>query len=131
MLTKELIIGIFAAFIIMVSFGTALAEDTDKSLLGADEYIFDAPEMETDVAARNYVYNDEHLALLATEAGGEVVSTPSPLQAAGNNSYNQDRLVAAGSEAGDDWEFRFDDQGLGAREAIADKQDRDAICTNC
>ena len=129
MLRKELIIGIFTAFTLLVSFGTALAEDSnDKSILGTDEFTFDAPETKADVAARNYVYDEEQLALVGTEAGSEVTSTPKALQAARNYGYDKEYLAAAGTEAGD-WEFRFDDQGTGTSEVIADKQD--ATCSKC
>ena len=129
MLRKELIIGIFTAFTLLVSFGTALAEDSnDKSILGTDEFTFDASETKADVAARNYVYDEEQLALVGTEAGSEVTSTPKALQAARNYGYDKEYLAAAGTEAGD-WEFRFDDQGTGTSEVIADKQD--ATCSKC
>jgi hypothetical protein len=129
MLRKELIIGIFTAFTLLVSFGTALAEDSnDKSILGTDEFTFDASEAKADVAARNYVYDEEQLALVGTEAGSEVTSTPKALQAARNYGYDKEYLAAAGTEAGD-WEFRFDDQGTGTSEVIADK--RDATCSKC
>jgi hypothetical protein len=129
MLRKELIIGIFTAFTLLVSFGTALAEDSnDKSILGTDEFTFDASETKADVAARNYVYDEEQLALVGTEAGSEVTSTPKALQAARNYGYDKEYLAAAGTEAGD-WEFRFDDQGTGTSEVIADK--RDATCSKC
>jgi hypothetical protein len=129
MLRKELIIGIFTAFTLLVSFGTAIAEDSnDKSILGTDEFVFNAPETKADVAARNYVYDEEQLALIGTEHGGEIASTPKALKAARDYVYDQEHLALVGTEAGD-WEFRFDDQGTGTSEAIADK--RDATCSKC
>jgi hypothetical protein len=129
MLRKELIVGIFAAFTILILFGTALAEDSnDKSILGTDEFTFDAPETKADVASRNYVYDKEPLALVGTEAGSEVTSIPQAQQAARNYVYDEERLAAVGTEAGD-WKFRVDDQGSGTSEVIADK--RDATCSKC
>ena len=129
MLRKELIIGVFAAFILLSSFGTALAEDSnDKSILGTDEFTFDAPETKADVAARDYVYDEEQLALIGTEAGGEMVSTPKALRASRSHNYDEEHLVAVGTEAGN-WEFRFNEQRTGAGETIADK--RDSTCSKC
>ena len=123
MLRKELIIGIFVAFTLLVTFGTALAEDSnDKSILGTDEFTFNAPETKADVAARNYVYDEEQLALISTEAGGEIASTPKALHAARNFVYDEERLAVVGTEAGD-WKFRFDGQGSGTSEVIADKRE--------
>lgn len=129
MLRKEIIVGIFAAFTLLLSFGTALAEDSnDTSITGSDEFVFNAPETKADVAARNYVYDEDQLALIGTEAGSEVASAPKALRAARNHGYNEERLAVVGTEAGD-WEFRFGGQGSGTSEAIADK--RDATCSNC
>ena len=129
MLRKELIISIFVAFTLVFSFGTALAEDSnDTSILGTDEFVFDAPETKADVAARNYVYDEKQLNLIGTEAGGEIVSTPKALHAARNYSYDEESLAAVGTEAGN-WGYRFDGQGSGRNEAIADKQD--ATCSTC
>jgi hypothetical protein len=129
MLRKELIIGVFVAFTLLVSFGNALAEDSnDKSILGTDEFTFDAPETKADVAVRNHVYDEKQLAMIGTEAGSEIASTPKALHAARNNNYDEEQLAAVGTEAGN-WEFRFDGQGSGTNEAIADK--RDATCSKC
>jgi hypothetical protein len=75
MLKKELIIGVLATF--------------------------SAPETAADGAARNYVYDQEQLALIGTEAGGEIASTPQALRAAKNYAYNEERLAVVGTEAGD------------------------------
>ncbi len=129
MLRKEFIIGIFAAFTLLASFGTALAEDSnDKSILGTDEFVFDTPETEADVAAGNYVYDEKQLAMIGTEAGSEIASTPKALHAARNNNYDEEHLAVVGTEAGE-WEYRFDGPGTGMGEVIADK--RDATCSKC
>ena len=123
MLRKELIVGIFAAYNLLVSFGTALAEDSnDKSILGADKFTFDAPETKADVAARNYGHDEEQLALVSTEAGSEVTSAPQAQQAASNYVYNEERLAAVGNEAGD-WKYSFDGQVSGTSEGLADKRE--------
>ena len=122
MFKKELIIGVLATSVLLGSFGTALAEDSnDKSILGTDEFSFESSETAADVAARNYVYDQEQLDLIGTEAGGEITSTPQALRAARNYEYNKERLAVVGTEAGV-WEFRFDDQGSGGNEAVADKR---------
>jgi hypothetical protein len=129
MLRKELIIAIFAAFTLLVSSGIALAEDSnDKSILGTDEFTFDAPETQADVAARDYVYDEKQLALIGTEAGGEIASTQQARNAAAIHVYDEEHMVAVGTEAGN-WDYRFDGQGSGTSEAVADK--RGATCSNC
>ena len=110
MFRKELIIGVLATSVILGSFGTALAEDSnDKSILGTDEFSCEYSETAADVAARNYVYDQEQLDLIGTEAGGEITSTPQALRAARNYDYNKEQLAVVGTEAGD-WEFRSYDQ---------------------
>jgi len=122
MFRKELIIGVLATSVILGSFGTALAEDSnDKSILGTDEFSCEYSETAADVAARNYVYDQEQLDLIGTEAGGEIVSTPQALRAARNYDYNKEQLAVVGTEAGD-WEFRSYDQVSGSNEAVADKR---------
>lgn len=130
MLRKELIISVSVVFALLVTFGTALAEDEsrDSSILGSDEYTFDAPQTETDVAASNHVYDEEQLARVGTEAGSEIASSPKALKAASNHNYNEVRMAAVGTEAGD-WEYRYDAQGSGSSEAVADK--RNATCNKC
>ena len=123
MLKKQLIIGVLATSVLLGSFGTALAEDSnDKSILGTDEFSFEYSETAADVAARNYVYDQEQLDLIGTEAGGEIASTPQAQSAARNYDYNKEHLAVVGTEAGD-WEFRSYDQGTATSEAIADKRD--------
>ena len=130
MLRKELIISVSVVFALLVSFGTALAEDEgrDTSILGSDEYTFDAPQTDADVAASNHVYDQEQLASIGTEAGSEIVSSPKALNAARNHGYDDVRMAAVGTEAGN-WEYRYDGQGSGTGEAVADK--RDATCNKC
>ena len=132
MLRKELIIGVFTVFTLLFTFGTALAEDSnDKSILGTDEFVFGAPETKADVAARDYVYDEKQLALIGTEAGGEIASTPQAKSTAANHTYDDEHLVVASTEAGD-WEYRFDVQGAEKSEAVADKADKQgATCSNC
>ena len=105
MLRKELIIGVLATSVILGSFGTALAEDSnDKSILGTDEFSFESSETAADVTARNYVYDQDQLDLIGTEVGGEIASTPQALRAARNYDYNKEHLAVVGTEAGA-WEF--------------------------
>jgi|GEM_PF-2484462 len=119
MLKKEFIIGVLATSVIFGSLGTAFAEDSnDKSILGTDEYSFDAPGTTADEAARNHVYDQEQLALIGTEAGGEIVSTPQALNAANNHAYSEERLAVVGTEAGD-WEYRSYEEGSRTSDAVA------------
>ena len=122
MFRKELIIGVLATSVLLGSFGTALAEDSnDKSILGTAEFTFSASEAAVDEAARNYVYDQEQLDLIGTEAGGEIASTPQALHAAANNIYNEEQSAVVATEAGD-WEYKYDDQGSGASEVATDKR---------
>jgi hypothetical protein len=51
-------------------FGTAFAGEGEyKSLLGTDEFVFDAPLTKADLAAANYQYNQEQLSVIGTERG--------------------------------------------------------------
>jgi hypothetical protein len=49
--------------------GLAFAESTDPSLLGNDEFQFNAPETKAGRAARGFDYDQESLAIVGTEAG--------------------------------------------------------------
>ena len=70
MFKKELIIGVIATSVLLGSFGSALAEDSNAtSILGIDEFTFETTDTTSDAAARNYVYDQEQLAVVGTEAG--------------------------------------------------------------
>ena len=132
MLTKQLIISVFATFFFLGLLGTAFAGENDyTSILGSDEFAFNAPETKADVAARNYVYDQEHLAAVGTEAGDWEYSFNAPETnadvAARNHVYNQENLATIGTEAGGP-EFTFES----AEEAVAGESGKkDAVCSNC
>jgi len=128
MLKKSLIIGAFSVFSLLGLLGTAFAEDNDNSILGTDQFTFNAPETKADVAARNYVYDQEQLALIGTEGGGEITSSPKALEAARTHDYDQGQLAKVGTEGGN-WQFSFDNQASRTNEAVAGKQD--VLCNNC
>ncbi len=117
MLRKELIICVCAAFILLGSFSTALAENNEL----ADEIMSDTSETKADVAARNFVY-EERLALYGSEgsyeAEHEAVATPKALHAAANYDYNQ----------AEDWQLRVDDQGSSDTGVFDENR---VICVNC
>jgi hypothetical protein len=129
MLRKQLIIATFASFALLATFGTAFAENShDKSILGTDEFVFNAPETKADVAARNYVYDHAQLALIGTENGGEIASTPKALLAASSYGYDQQALADVGTERGIS-DFNFNDQNARTGETVADKNK--VLCANC
>jgi len=109
MLKKEFIITLLVVF---VSFGfvtAVFAENSETSLLGTDEFNFNAQKTSADVAAQNHVYNQENLAKVGTEAGNWVYDFDAPVTAADNAAryyaYDHERLERIGTEAGD-WEQR-------------------------
>ena len=132
MLTKQLIISVLATFFFLGLLGTAFAGENDyTSVLGSDEFTFNAPETNADVAARNHVYNQEHLAAVGTEAGDWEYTFNAPETnadiAARDHVYNQENLATIGTEAGGP-EFTFES----AEEAVAGGSDeKDAVCSNC
>lgn len=128
MLKKSLIIGILTAFSLLGLLGTALAENGDNSILGTDQFTFNTPETKADVAARNHIYDQEQLALVGTEAGGEITSSPRALEATRSHGYDQDHLAKVGTEGGN-WEFSFDNQASRTNEAVAGKQE--VNCSSC
>lgn len=70
MFKKELIICALATFFFLGLLGTAFAENRDTSLIGSDQFSFDAPDSAINYeAARNYDYNQERLAAVSTEGG--------------------------------------------------------------
>ena len=63
-------VGVLVGFMTLGLVGAAFAEQpNDKSILGTDEFSFNAPITEADIAAQSYVYNQEHLKLVGPEGG--------------------------------------------------------------
>ena len=138
MFRKELITGILVAFFFMGFLGTAFAENSDKSILGSDEFTFDAPVSINNKAAIDHKYNQDDLALVGTEGGNwefkfDTPETKADL-AAKSYVYDQGRLASVGSEGGD-WEFSFDApeaNALNESEAVVEKNIvKDAVCKGC
>jgi len=123
MFKKELIISLLVVFFSFGLVGAVFAENNDTSILGRDEFSFDAQltssEQATQQAALNYNYNQDRLAQVGTEAGNSQYrfdsSTLSAQTAAMDHEYNQKSLIRGATEAGN-WEARS-----GA----------DAVCSNC
>jgi len=138
MLKKEFTIGVLATFFFLGLLGTAFAENRETSLLGTDQFSFDAPVTEADVAANNYVYNQGHLASVGTEGGNWEFRFDAPETKADvavkNYSYNQEHLASVGTEGGN-WEFKFDAPEATANnvnETVAEKvSTKDAVCKGC
>ncbi len=136
MFIKNIIVGMLAAFLCFGMIGTAFAGEGDyDSILGTDEFKFDAPVTKADIAARNYDYNQKSLAAVRTEAGSWEYKFDAPDTkadiAARNHDYNQDSLALVGTEAGD-WGVKFKTSDTKASEAVANEgKKEDAVCTDC
>jgi hypothetical protein len=138
MFRKKFIIGVLATFFFMGFLGTAFAENSETSLIGTDQFTFDAPASTNNAAASKHVYNQEQLALVGTEAGVwefkfDAPETKAEL-AAKNYVYDQEHLASVGTEGGN-WEFKFDaprTKANNANEAVAEKGNmKDAVCKGC
>lgn len=117
MLRKELIIGVFAAFILMGSFGTALAENNSL----ADEIRSEAFHSKVDVVVGDNEYMGK-MAIEGTEGSYEAesvtLSTPKALNAAANFDYNR----------AEDWQLRVDDYGLSGAAGFDENR---VFCVRC
>lgn len=69
LLKKILLVGLLSSLFTFGLSGLAFAESTDPSLLGNDEFQFNAPETKAGRAARGFDYDQESLAIVGTEAG--------------------------------------------------------------
>ena len=95
MLTKQLIISILATFFFLGLLGTAFAGENDyTSVLGSDQFTFNAPQTKADVAARDHVYNQENLATVGTEAGGPEFTFESAEEAVAGESDKKDAMCS-------------------------------------
>ena len=103
MFKKELIISLLVVFFSFGLVGTVFAENSDTSILGTDEFSFDAQLTTSELSAQ---------------------------QAAKNYQYDQGSLARGGTEAGN-WEYSFD-SSTNSDTAVADKaKTKDAVCSNC
>ena len=135
MFKKEFIIGLLTTFLCLGLIGTAFAGEGDyDSILGTDEFKFDAPVTKADIAAKAYSYDQNSLALVGTEAGNWEFRFDAPLTkadiAARNHKYNQESLALVGTEAGN-WEFRFKDVDTMSSESVANEGNVDTVCPDC
>jgi hypothetical protein len=102
-----LTVGVLMAFMTLGIVGSAFAEDShDKSILGTDQFSFNAPETKADVVAKNYVYNQQRLEQVGTEAGNAQFDFDAPETkaelATKNYDYDSQKLRMVGTEAGYD-----------------------------
>ena len=100
-------VGVLVGFMTLGIVGSALAEQpNDKSILGADEFSFAAPQTEADIAAKNYAYDQERLKLVGTEGGDWQFDFNAPETkadlAAKNYQYDPMKLKMAGTDMGYD-----------------------------
>ncbi len=110
MYKKKFIICILATFFFFGTLGAAFAENSETSLIGTDQFSFDAPQGIDYEAAKKYHYSQEHLAVVGTEAGNWEFNFNAPEtksdRAAKNYHYDQEHLAVVGTEGGD-WKFKF------------------------
>lgn len=135
MFNNKLIIGLLVTFFFMGFIGTAFAENSnDTSILGTDQFSFDSQQSTNNEAAKNFDYNQEHLALVGTEAGNwkyNNVQKSKADVAATNYNYNQEHLALVGTEAGD-WKINNSAQGVkGIKVQASEAKKQNAICSNC
>jgi len=133
MFKKEFIVGLLVVFLSLVMVGTVFAGENDyTNIIGSDEFTFDSTESNNDVATSDYVYDQEHLASVGTEAGDWEYKFDAPETkadvAARSHVYDQDHMVLVGTEAGD-WEYRSD---INNGEATAPEGRKvDTLCATC
>ncbi len=114
MLKKQYIVSLLVVLLSLGFVTSVFAGENDyKTILGSDEFSFEASETNKDMSASNHVYDHERLARVGTEAGdwqydysANTVEAQSEQAASGLNS-DQSKLSSVGTEAGD-WEYRFD-----------------------
>ena len=100
-------VGVLVGFMTLGLVGAAFAEQpNDKSILGTDEFSFNAPITETDIAAQKYVYDQERLKLVGTEGGDWQFNFNAPETkadlAAKNYNYDPVKLKMVGTNMGYD-----------------------------
>ena len=111
MLRKQYIVSLLVVLFTFIFVGAALAGENDYSgILGSDQFSFEDSEANMDMAVSNHAYDEDHLALVGTEAGNwqydaNAERTPAQ-QAAIERDYDQSRLSDVGTEAGN-WQYRF------------------------
>lgn len=132
MLKKSLVLGFLVTLFTIAMLGTAFAENNDPSILGYDEFQFNAPETKADIAARSYDYDQAYLTSVGTEAGAWKFQFNAPETkadiAAKNYDYGNQGLAAVGTEAGD-WEYTFESAKSKTGEAIVNEAL--PVCHDC
>lgn len=133
MLKNIIIVGLLTSLFTFGLLGNTFAENTDPSLLGNDEFQFGTQETKADIAALNHDYDQEHLAVVGTEAGAWEFKSNAPETkadiAARNYDYNQAQLASVGSEAGD-WEYKHVSSDR-TGDAVANEIEAVPVCRDC
>ena len=114
MLKKQYIVSLLVVLLSLGFVGSVVAGENDyNTILGSDEFSFEASETNKDMSTNSHVYDQEKLALIGTEAGdwqyddsANAVETQSQQVASDRNS-DQSQLSSVGTEAGN-WEYSFD-----------------------
>lgn len=132
MLKKSMVLGFLVTLFTFALLGTAFAENNDPSLLGYDEFKFNAPETKADIAAQSYDYDQAQLAAVGTEAGAWKFTFNAPVTkaeiAARNHDYGNQGLAAVSTEAGD-WEYTIASTKTKTGEAIVNEAL--PVCNEC
>jgi hypothetical protein len=138
MFKKEIMICMLATLFVVGLLGTAFAENRETSLIGTDQFSFDSPNpMINYEAAKNYDYNQEHLAKVGTEGGDWQFKFDAPEtkadMAAKNYVYDHDHLALIGTEGGDH-EFKFDNATPNSKNhktQVTAGNKPEALCSDC
>jgi hypothetical protein len=116
MITKKFFIVSLAVSLLFGLFGTAFAGEADyKTIVGTDQFVFNAPQTMADLAASHYVYDQQKLALVGTEKGSDQFNFDAPVSkedlAARSYNYDPNQLAAVGTEKGS-CQFKFETMGI-------------------
>lgn len=123
------------AFLLVLAF--AGAASAGETLADRNEFNFNAPLTKSDIAAKNFVYDENYWvqteSTIEESADNYNFDTPTTKAdiAAINHHYNKETLNRIGTEAGN-WEYRPVNYGAASNKSVADKNvDQKALCSDC